>query len=73
MKIDNDKMKKMAQKSDNEMWAEILSLAKAHGYDLSGKTPTKEELEKIRRALSGVEKISLSEATRLINNYKKKQ
>lgn len=73
MKINKDEMKRLAEKGDAELWAEILSIAKNHGYNLSGTSPRPEDLEKIRRALLGVEKISLADATRIMNNYKKRQ
>jgi hypothetical protein len=73
MKINKDEMKRLAEKGDAELWAEILSIAKSHGYNLSGTSPRPEDLEKIRRALLGVEKISLADATRIMNNYKKRQ
>lgn len=71
MKIDKEKLKKLAQKSDADLWSEILSIAKNHGYSLPEKMPKHEDIEKIRRALSGAEKISLSDAAKIMNSYKK--
>lgn len=73
MKVNKEQMKRLAEKNDAELWAEILSIAKSHGYNLSGTTPKSEDLEKIRRVLLGAEKISLADATRIINNYKNRQ
>lgn len=72
MKINKEQMKTLAAKSDEELWKEILNLAAGHGYDLSGSKPKKEDLEKVRRALTGVEKLSFIEAAKLLNSYKKK-
>ncbi len=72
MKINKEEMKKLAEKSDAELWSTILEMAQSHGYDLTKRAPKHEDLEKIRRALSGVEKISLSEAVKLMNSYKNK-
>jgi len=72
MKINKEQMKILAEKSDAELWAEIISLAKRHGYDLSGNTPRAEDLAKVRRALMGIEKISLGDAAKMLNNYKNK-
>ncbi len=71
MKIDKEKLKKLAEKSDADMWQEILKIAKSHGYTLPEAMPKHEDIEKIRRALSGAEKISLSDAAKIMNRYKK--
>ena len=71
MKIDKERLKKMAEKSDDELWGEILSMAKARGFSLPEKTPKHEDIERIRRALTGAEKISLSDAAKIMNSYKK--
>jgi hypothetical protein len=71
MKISKEQMKILAGKSDAELWQEIQAIAKRHGYTLPEGMPKHEDLEKIRRALSGLEKISLSDAAKIINNYKK--
>ncbi len=72
MKINKEEMKKLAAKSDTELWAEIQAIAKSHGYTLPTNQPRHEDIEKIRRALSGVEKISLSDAARIMKNYNNK-
>ena len=71
MKVNKEQMKKLAEKSDSELWAEIIALAKSHGYTLPEAMPKHEDIERIRRALLGVEKISLSEAAKIMNSYKK--
>ena len=70
MKINKDEMKRMAEKSDTELWAEIQGLAKRHGYNIPSAMPRHEDIERIRRALLGVEKISLTDAAKIIKNYK---
>lgn len=72
MKINKDQLKGLAQKSDTELWQEIQGMAKSHGYKLPEATPKHEDLEKIRRALLGIEKISLAEAARIMSSYKNK-
>ena len=71
MKVNKEEMKRLAEKSDSELWIEIQSLAKSHGYNLPDAMPKHEDLEKIRRALSGIEKINLSDAVKIMNRYKK--
>ena len=72
MKIDKEKLKNLANKSDADLWQEILTMAKSRGYSLPEKTPKHEDIEKIRRAFTGAEKISLSDAARIMNSYKNK-
>lgn len=72
MKINKDELKRLAEKSDAELWASITEMAKAKGYDLKLDTPSKETIEKIRRALMGTEKLGMMDAARIINNYKNK-
>ena len=73
MKINKDELKRLAEKSDADLWAEILRMAGSRGYDLQKTPPKHEELERIRRALSGAEKISLGEAARIMNSYKNRK
>ena len=71
MKVNKEQLKKLAEKSDADLWREIHSIAKSHGYNLPDATPRHEDIEKIRRALLGSEKISLGDAAKIINAYKK--
>jgi len=70
MKMNKEELKSMAKKSDAELWREITAIASKHGINLTSKTPNHDELERIRRALLGIEKINLGEARRIINEYK---
>ena len=72
MKIDKEKLKRLTEKSDADMWHEIVTIAKKRGYTLPEATPKHEDIERLRRALSGAEKISLSDAAKIMNNYKKR-
>ena len=71
MKFNKEQLKKLAERPDEELWREIFLMAKSHGYTLPEQTPRHEDIEKIRRALSGCEKISLSDAAKIMNAYKK--
>ena len=73
MKINKEQLMKLADKSDAELWAEILAIAGSHGYNLQKTPPRPEDIERIRRALRGAEKISLSEAARIMNTYKNRK
>ena len=71
MRIDKEEMKRLAEKSDAELWAEIQALAKNHGYNIPASMPKHEDIEKVRRALLGVEKIKLSDAAKIMKGYNK--
>lgn len=73
MKVNKEQMKRLAEKPDKELWAEIVAMARSHGYTLPNETPSGEDIERIRRAMLGVEKISLTDAAKIINTYKKKR
>ena len=71
MKLDKEKLKMMAEKSDDALWADIYEIAKTHGYILPKTAPRHEDMERIRGAMRGSEKISLADAARIMNTYKK--
>lgn len=72
MKIDKEQLKALADKSDKELWQTITGIASSHGYELPKTAPKPEDMEKIRAALRGSEKINMREAIRFINAYRKK-
>lgn len=72
MKFDKAKLDELAKLPDKELWATIRTIAEKHGVHLPDKEPSHTELEKIRGAISGTEKISPIDAMRIINQYKKK-
>lgn len=71
MKLDKEKLMAMAEKGDDALWQEICNMAKAHGYNLPKNAPKHEDMERIRGAMRGSEKISLADAARIMNSYKK--
>ncbi len=71
MKINKEELKRLSEKNDTELWSEIQKIAQSHGYNLPQAAPKPEDLEKIRRALSGAEKINLADAARILNSCKK--
>ena len=73
MKISQEKMDMLAKMNDAELWREIRIIAKGYGINLPDRTPSHEELEKVRGLISGGGKISLSDAYKIINQYKKER
>ena len=72
MKIDREKIKAMAALSDRELWLTIRGIASQHGFNLPEKTPSHEELMKVREAMTA-EKLNLSGALKIINGLRKGQ
>ena len=70
MRIDKAQLEAIAALPDEKLWATVVSMAKSYGFTLPEKTPPHEELEKLRGAVNS-EKINVSEALRLLNNYRK--
>lgn len=70
MRIDKSQLEAIAALPDDKLWATVVSMAKSYGFTLPEKTPPHEELEKLRGAVNS-EKINVSEALRLLNNYRK--
>ena len=68
MRIDKEKMDKLAALPDGELWQEIRKIAQQSGFTLPEKAPSHEELDKVRGAVAGGAKINLAEAIRVVNN-----
>lgn len=70
MKLDKEKLKRLGELSDEELWRELSLLAKGYGISLGDRIPTHDELMRVRRIFLGEEKISMREGMKLINKYK---
>ena len=73
MKVNKEQLESLASKNDEALWKEIQEIASRHGLPLPEKMPSHASMERLREAMLSVEKISLSDATRLINSYKNKK
>ena len=71
MKIDKSKLEAITKLSDEELWAQIKSVAEQHGVKMPDKQPNESELGKVREALSAADRLSLMTAMRMVNNLKK--
>ncbi len=70
MKFTREELSALAALPDDKLWAEVEKIATGYGINLPNRTPSHEELEKLRQIANGG-KISMPEAMRLINKYKK--
>lgn len=71
MRFDREKLEALAALPDEKLWAEIVRIADMYGYSLPKETPSHTDLEKMRGAVRS-DKINVSEALKLVNQYKKK-
>ena len=71
MRFDPEKLNALCALPDNELWAQIQSIAASHGISLPKACPSAKTMQEIRSAASGGAKIKLGEAIRVINEYKK--
>ena len=70
MRIDREKLEALAAMPDDQLWAEVVRIAASFGYALPKQTPPHQELEKMRSAARS-EKINVSDALRILNEYKR--
>jgi hypothetical protein len=70
MRFDREKLEALAAMPDEKLWAEVVRIADMYGYSLPKETPSHANLEKMRDAVRS-EKINVSEALKLVNQYKK--
>ncbi len=71
MKLNKDALRSLSTLGDRELWSALRGMASEHGYTLPESVPKHEDMERIRAALSGAERISLADAARILANYKK--
>ena len=72
MKFNKEKLDAIASLPDNKMWEEIRKIASERGFKLPDTAPPRETMEKIRSAIAGAEKLSLADAAKIMQSYKRK-
>ncbi len=70
MKLDRNMLDQMLKLPDDELWRQVVSIAKTHGFTLSDKTPQHEELERLRGIARDGMNINPITAMKLLNKYK---
>ncbi len=72
MQFDPNALKMLLAQSDAELWALICRIAEANGIKISAAPPPKEEMEQLRRLLSGAENTDYQKALSMIASYRKR-
>lgn len=70
MRVNKEKLEKLAALPDNELWAEIVKVGEAHGFKLPKNAPPHAELQRLRETVTG-SRLELGEAMRILNGYKR--
>ena len=70
MKINKERLNALADMSDEMLWKTVREIASAHGYSLPERSPSHSEMEKMRAAMRGSDKINLTDAMKLLKSYK---
>nr|MBQ8890723.1 hypothetical protein [Clostridia bacterium] len=71
MKIDKEKLAAIVALPDEELWRMIREVAASHGFKLPENAPAHTEMEKIRNAVSHGASPNITEALRVINDYRR--
>lgn len=71
MKIKREMLEELAALDDARLYAKIRGIAEGFGIKLSANVPPKEEMAKLRSLLLGGDKLNLTEAMRVVNNYRR--
>lgn len=71
MKINMDRLRALCALGDDELWREVRVIAGEHGLKLPEGTPPHADMEKMREAVTSGGGISLSDAVKIINGYRR--
>lgn len=66
-----EKINALASMNDDAMWREIRGIALGYGIRLPEATPPAADMDRIRGAIRGASGPNVSEALKIINNYRK--
>ncbi len=71
MRVDKEKLAKLLEKNDEELWADVVRMASEKGFELPKAPPPKAEMDKMRSAVSGGGVMDLARAAKILNDYRK--
>ena len=72
MKIDYEKLKSLAALPDAQLWATVRAVAAEKGFTLPDTPPSPEDMAKLRGVMKSAEGVRMTDAMRMLNQYKKK-
>ena len=72
VKINKEMILQISNMEDRELWRTVTGIAAGYGIKLNNEMPPKEELNRLRELLRASDRLSISDALRIIATYKKK-
>ena len=72
VKINKEMILQISNMEDKELWRTVTGIAAGYGIKLNQEMPPKEEINRLRELLRSSDRLSLSDALRIIAAYKKK-
>lgn len=72
MKIDKEKLNSLVELSDDELWRNVVELGRSHGLSLPNKTPSHDELDKLRAIVKDGSRLNMTTAVKLLSKYRSK-
>ena len=73
MRIDMEKLRALIALPDAELWAQARKMAAEYGFPLAERVPPHEELERLRNMVREGERIRLTDAAKIINQYRERR
>lgn len=70
MRFDKDKLNELVSMPDDELWGQVVKIGKTHGFTLPEKTPSHDELEKLRSIARDGSKMNVGLAMKMLNKYR---
>ncbi len=71
MMVDKEKLAKLLEKNDEELWREVVSLAAKKGFSLPQTPPPPKEMERMRAAVAHGGTFNLARAAKILDDYRK--
>lgn len=73
MKIDKKTLSELSSMPDDALWQKIREIASTYGVRLGESVPTPTELEQVRNMCRGDSRLNMSQAVKLLNDYKRRE
>ena len=70
MRLDKDKLNELVTLPDDELWKRVIEIGRSHGIPLPDKTPTHDELEKLRSIARDGSRLNVAAAMKLLGKYR---
>lgn len=73
LKINKEMLSELSSMPDDALWQKIREIASSYGIALGEVAPSHSELEQVRSMCRGDAKLNMSQAVKLLNDYKRRR